>query len=430
MRTLIIGSGGREHALAWRLDADGNQVAAVPGNPGIAQVGETVHANARDIDALVERAVELDPDLVLVGPEEPLVLGIADRVSDVGLAMFGPSAAAARIEGSKHWANELMRASGVPCPSSETFDVLAKAIDYVRDLPTNSYVIKADGLAAGKGVIIPTTREDAESALVRFLEEREFGDAGAKVVIESRLSGTELSVFGFVDGETVSNLVAARDYKRRYDGDAGLNTGGMGAYTSPDLANDELIDTIRESIFIPTVTAMERANCPYQGVLYAGLMLTESGPQVIEFNCRFGDPECEPIMMRFDANLAEVCHAVAESRLDEVDVRYNDNHVVSVVVVSDSYPESYQTGYSITAVPRSSEFAQVFHAGTAYDDDGDLVTAGGRVMVATAASDRSLMDARDRAYALASGIEFRGASYRHDIAKDVTHEMPKPEMQT
>lgn len=430
MRTLIIGSGGREHALAWRLDVDGNEVVGVPGNPGLAQVGESVHANVRDIDALVERAIELDPDLVLVGPEDPLVLGIADKLDDAGLAVFGPSAAAARIEGSKHWANELMRANGVPCPSSETFDVLANAIDYIRHLPTDSYVIKADGLAAGKGVIIPTTREDAESALVRCLEEREFGEAGAKVVIESRLSGPELSVFGFVDGETVSNLVAARDYKRRYDGDAGLNTGGMGAYTSPDLANDELLNTIRESIFLPTVAAMERANCPYRGVLYAGLMLTESGPQVIEFNCRFGDPECEPIMMRFNANLAEVCHAVAESRLDEVEVRYNDDHVVGVVVVSDGYPESYQTGYPITAIPRSSEFAQVFHAGTAYNDDGDLVTAGGRVMVATAASDESLRDARERAYTLAAGIEFRGASYRHDIARDATYEMLKPETQT
>ena len=424
MKTLVIGSGGREHALAWRLNADGIDVVSTPGNPGMAQVGETVDANLRDVDALVDEAIKLGPDLVLVGPEEPLVLGIADRLDDVGIPVFGPSAAAARIEGSKDWANELMRANGVPCPSSETFDLLSDAIDYVRTRPTESYVIKADGLAAGKGVIIPQTLEDAQYALIRCLEEREFGDAGAKVVIEDRLTGPELSVFGFVDGASVSNLVAARDYKRRYDGDAGLNTGGMGAYTSPDLATGDFLDELRESIFLPTAAAMERAGCPYRGVLYAGLMLTESGPQVIEFNCRFGDPECEPIMMRMESNLAEVCHAVAESRLDEVEVRYNDNHAVGVVTVSDGYPEAYDTGLPITAVPPPSKFAHVFHAGTALDEQGELVTAGGRVMVATAASDSSLRDARNGAYDLVRGIEFSGASFRNDIALDLVHIQP------
>ena len=424
MKTLVIGSGGREHALAWRLNADGNKVVSAPGNPGMAGVGETVEANLRDVDAMVADAVEINPDLVIVGPEEPLVLGIADRLSDADIPVFGPSAAAARIEGSKHWANELMRANGVPCPSSETFDVLSDAINHVRTRPTESYVIKADGLAAGKGVIIPQTLEDAEYALIRCLEEREFGDAGAHVVIEDRLTGPELSAFGFVDGESVSNLVAARDYKRRFDGDGGLNTGGMGAYTSPDLATDEFLHDIRESIFLPTAAAMERAGCSYRGVLYAGLMLTESGPQVIEFNCRFGDPECEPIMMRLESNLAEVCHAVAESRLEELDVRYNDMHAVGVVVVSDGYPEAYDTGLPITAVPPPSEFAHVFHAGTALNDASDLVTAAGRVMVATAASDSSLRDARNHAYDLVRGIKFSGASYRNDIALDLAQSQP------
>lgn len=422
MKTLVIGSGGREHALAWRLNADGNDVVSAPGNPGMAEVGETVDADARDVNALADQAIEVDPDLVIVGPEEPLVLGIADRLDDADIAVFGPSAAAARIEGSKDWANELMRANGVPCPSSETFDDLSDAIDHVRGRPTDSYVIKADGLAAGKGVIIPTTLEDAEFALIRCIEERRFGEAGTMVVIEDRLTGPELSVFGFVDGETVSNLVAARDYKRRFDGDKGLNTGGMGAYTSPYLASDDFLDEIRESVFLPTAAAMVRANCPYQGVLYAGLMLTESGPQVIEFNCRFGDPECEPITMRLESNLAEVCHAVAESRLDEVEVRYNDMHAVGVVTVSDGYPESYETCFPITAVPPPSEFAHVFHAGTALDDSRDLVTAGGRVMVATAASDQSLRDARNLAYDLVRGVKFRGASHRNDIALDLAHD--------
>ena len=424
MKTLVIGSGGREHSLAWRLNAYGNEVVSAPGNPGMAEVGETVDVNVRDVDALAANAVEINPDLVIVGPEEPLVLGIADRLNDANIPVFGPSAAAARIEGSKHWANELMRANGVPCPSSETFDDLSDAIDHVRTRPSSSYVIKADGLAAGKGVIIPQTLEDAEYALIRCLGEREFGDAGAQVVIEDRLTGPELSAFGFVDGESVSNLVAARDYKRRFDGDGGLNTGGMGAYTSPGLVTDEFLHDIRESIFLPTAAAMERAGCPYRGVLYAGLMLTESGPQVIEFNCRFGDPECEPIMMRLESNLAEVCHAVAESRLEEMDLRYNDMHAVSVVVVSDGYPESYETGFPIAAVPPPSDFAQVFHAGTALNDNGELVTAGGRVMVATAASDSSLRDARNHAYDLVRGIKFSGASYRNDIALDLAQSQP------
>ena len=418
MKVLVLGSGGREHALAWRLTLDGAEVVSAPSNPGMAQLGETVATNISDVDALAQTAIDVAPDLVLVGPEQPLVAGIADRLTGAGIPVFGPTAAAARIEGSKDWANALMRANGVPSPASETFDDLSKAIDYVHTLPPHSFVIKADGLAAGKGVLIPTAISDAVDALTRCLEQREFGDAGAKVVIEDRLTGPELSVFGFVDGETVSNLVAARDYKRRFEGDQGLNTGGMGAFTSPDLESPGLMDEIRQSIFLPTVAAMAREGCPYSGVLYAGLMLTDSGPQVIEFNCRFGDPECEPLMMRLDSNLTEVCHAVVENRLDEIEVRYNEANVVSVVLVSSGYPEDYRTGFPITNLPPSSESAQIFHAGTALDDNGDLVTAGGRVLVATSASATSLLEAREGAYSLANAIEFQGASYRNDIAVD------------
>ena len=421
MKVLVIGSGGREHSLAWRLARDGaTTIVSAPGNPGMAQVGDTVATDLGDVDTLVNCAVDASPDLVVVGPEQPLVSGLADRLRSNGIAVFGPSSAAARIESSKDWANELMHANGVPCPASRTFDDIAPAVDYVRSLPEGSVVVKADGLAAGKGVMLPDTHDDAESALERCLEQREFGDAGSRVVIEQRLSGPELSVFGFVDGESVSQLVAARDYKRAFDGDLGPNTGGLGAYTSPTLASEADLNDIRDTIFRPTVTAMARGGSPYQGMLYAGLMLTESGPQVIEFNCRFGDPECEPLMLRLESSLTEVCQAVAESDLDGLDddVGYRNNHVVAVVTASDGYPGSYETGFPIDGDLPATDNAHVFHAGTALDDDGVLVTDGGRVLVSTAASEVSVAHARRAAYSIARGIGFAGSRFRSDIAAD------------
>ena len=422
MNAVVIGSGGREHALAWQLARDGAaSVVSAPGNPGMAQVGEVVHADLGEIDSMTQCVSMLTgTDLVVIGPEQPLVLGLADKLRAAGFPVFGPSASAARIESSKDWANELMHGNGVPCPASRTFDDIAPAVDYVRRMPAGSVVVKADGLAAGKGVIIPETHDDAVTALERVLVQREFGDAGSSVVIEERISGPELSVFGFVDGESVSPLVAARDYKRAFDGDQGPNTGGMGAYTSPDLATDAELDAIRDTIFLPTVAAMARAAAPYQGMLYAGLMLTESGPQVIEFNCRFGDPECETLMMRLESNLMEVCHAVAESDLDRLDgdVRYRDNHVVAVVTVSGGYPGRYETGFPIEGDMPATEWEHVFHAGTALNSDGAVVSDGGRVLVSTAASDISVPDARDRAYSIARGIGFAKSRFRTDIAAD------------
>ncbi len=423
MKILVIGGGGREHALAWRMARDGNAVVvSAPGNPGMAQVGETVKVDVDDVDTLVKCAIDASPDLVVVGPEQPLVCGLADKLRRIGMTVFGPSAAAARIESSKDWANELMHTNGVPCPASRTFDDIAPAADYVGSLPEGSVVIKADGLAAGKGVIIPDSYGDAESALERCLEIREFGDAGSRVVIEERLTGPELSVFGFVDGESVSQLVAARDYKRAYDGDLGPNTGGVGAFTSPILATEADLSEIRETIFQRTVSAMARSGSYFQGMLYAGLMLTDSGPQVIEFNCRFGDPECQVLMLRLDSNLIEVCQAVAESNLAGLgdDVRYRDNHVVAVVTVSDGYPGSYETGFPIYGDLPATDEAHVFHAGTALNDDGVLVSDGGRVLVSTAASDLSVSHARSKAYSLARGASFSGSRFRSDIAADAT----------
>ncbi len=418
MKILVVGSGGREHALTWKLAKSErvSELICTPGNPGIARYAELVDVGAEDVSGLVSLAENIEPDLVVVGPEAPLVLGLADELRSRDIPTFGPSTAAARIEGSKSWANDLMYRYGVPCPESWTFDDASQAVQYVESLPEGSIVVKADGLAAGKGVTLPDTHHDAVADITDLMRNRAFGTAGETIVIEDRLSGPELSVFAFVDGETVSNPVAVRDYKRAYDNNVGANTGGMGAYTSPDLCPVADLDEIRDTILQPIATALVEEGCHYQGILYAGLMLTDQGPQVIEFNCRFGDPECEPLMLRLDSDLAEVCLAVAEGRLNETPVIWNDLFAVGVVVVSSSYPAAYETGFPIEGDLPNEDDAIVFHAGTSNDEQDELVTAGGRVLVATASSAESIEDARMSAYRIAEGIEFDGARYRSDIA--------------
>ncbi len=418
MKFLLVGSGGREHALAWKLakSAFVTEMICAPGNPGMGSYGKIADVSAEDVEGLVLLACDVESDLVIVGPEAPLVDGLVDRLDACGIRAFGPTAAAARIEGSKSWANDLMYRYNIPCPTSHTFDNTSQAIQYVESLPTGSVVIKADGLAAGKGVTVPETAGAAVAAITDALDRQIFGDAGAQIVVEERLIGPELSVFAFIDGETVSAPVAARDYKRTYENDMGPNTGGMGAYTSPNLCSLEELEHIRETILQPVASALVQEGHPYQGVLYAGLMLTESGPQVIEFNCRFGDPECEPLMLRLDSDLGEVCTAVAEGELREVPVVWNDKSVVSVVMVSSNYPIDYRTGFPISGrLPENGDNI-VFHAGTAINDDGELVTAGGRVLVATASSEISVQKARDAAYSIASDIKFTASRYRFDIA--------------
>ncbi len=418
MKILVVGSGGREHALTWKLAQSTlvSEIVCAPGNPGMAKLAKCVDTAAEDVEGLVPLAVDIDADLVVVGPEAPLVLGLADQLTARGIPTFGPSAAAARIEGSKSWANNIMYRYGIPCPESRTFDDATAAIQYVESQPVGGIVVKADGLAAGKGVIVPETATEAIDAITECIDRRAFGEAGETIVIEERLSGPELSVFAFVDGETVSTPVAARDYKRAYDGDRGANTGGMGAYTSPNMYSPSELDHIRSTILNPVARALVEEGCPYQGILYAGLMLTDSGPQVIEFNCRFGDPECEPLMHRLDSDLAEVFLSVAEGRLDETTVAWNDSCAVGVVVVSSAYPATYETGFPISGDIPDGGDATVFHAGTSEDANGYLVSAGGRVFVATASSSESVEEARIAAYEIASGIEFEGARYRSDIA--------------
>ena len=421
MRVLVVGSGGREHALAWKLSqsASVDGLICAPGNPGMGEYAELVDIGAEDVAGITELAKKRGVDLVVVGPEVPLVNGLADELDQAGIAVFGPSARAARIEGSKSWANNLMYRYGIPCPRSISFKESEAAIRYIEDVPADSIVVKADGLAAGKGVVLPESHADGVRAVRDALEHGIFGDAGSTVVIEERLNGPELSVFAFIDGEDVSVPVAARDYKRAYDSDLGLNTGGMGAYTSPSLCSDSELDIIRERILQPVASALVEEGCPYQGVLFAGLMLTDSGPQVIEFNCRFGDPECEGLMMRLDSDLADICMAVAEGSLSDMTIEWNDDSAVSVVVVSGGYPSAYETGYRIEMNIDSNDMgndAMIFHAGTSLDDSGDLVTAGGRVLVATASSSVGVSDARERAYELVSGIAFQDSRHRSDIA--------------
>ncbi len=419
MKVLLVGSGGREHALAWKLSRSEllTGLLAAPGNPGIGELACNLPGvGTEDVTAVVDAARSHGVDLVVVGPEAPLGAGMVDRLEAAGVSAFGPTAAAARIESSKAWAKELMQRHGIPTAKHETFHSPAAARRYLRSMPEGSAVVKADGLAAGKGVALPDTREEAERAVNAMMEEGSFGEAGSTVVIEERLSGVEVSVFAFVCGETVSAEVAACDYKRVYSGDAGPNTGGMGSYSPPEFWTDELSLAVRREILEPVAAAMAAEGCPYRGVIYAGLMATSSGPKVIEFNCRFGDPETQVILPRLTTDLLEVCAAVAGDRLDEVEVAWGGSARVAVVMASGGYPVEYRTGFPITGLDEAAVTGLPFHAGTAFDGDGRVVTAGGRVL-AVVGSGKDVAEARDRAYRSVSAVTFEGAHYRTDIAE-------------
>jgi phosphoribosylamine--glycine ligase len=344
-----------------------------------------------------------------------MVAGIADRFTAASLKIFAPSAASARIEGSKSWAKDLMRRHRVPTAPAKRFVNSEEALFYAHSLPEGSYVIKADGLTAGKGVLLPDTHQEATNAIVSMLDGNAFGQAGKSLLIEQRISGPEVSVFAFVQGEHVSAEVAACDYKRVNDGDEGPNTGGMGAYTPPEFWTPQLAARVRREILEPVARAMVAEGCSYSGVLYAGLMLTKDGPQVIEFNCRFGDPECEVLMPRLKSDLAEICLAVAEGRLAETEVDWGSGVHVGVVMASGGYPAKYPRGLSVYGLDEAAEGALVFHAGTATGKSGEIVTAGGRVLVVAGSGD-DIAAARDSAYAAVGKISFKGAHYRTDIA--------------
>jgi phosphoribosylamine--glycine ligase len=398
VRVLVVGSGGREHALAWKLSQSPvvEEVHAAPGNPGISRIGQCHPIRAEDGESLLELARTLPADLVVVGPEAPLVAGVADRLRRSGVAVFGPGAAAAQIEGSKTFAKDVMRAAGVP---------IAETMSVAR-VPC---VVKADGLAAGKGVFICTTQEELDAAL------RAVAALGDQFVIEEFLEGEELSVFALVDGSNALALPESRDYSRVGDGDTGPNTGGMGSYSPvPELADGRVAELV-ETIHRPVVEELAARETPFIGCLYAGLMLTSDGPRVLEFNCRFGDPETQAILPRVEGDLAEALAAAASGDLGEVDLAVMDAAAVTVALAAEHYPDGRDAGSPISGVEDAEELgALVFHAGTAMRD-GQLVTSGGRILNVTGIGD-TLEEARARAYEACERISFRGARFRRDIA--------------
>jgi phosphoribosylamine--glycine ligase len=419
MKVLLVGGGGREHALAWRLRQDDPsiQIIAAPGNPGIAELATCVPINATDIDALVDLAANEGVDWTLVGPEAPLAAGIVDAFRAAGLPIFGPTRAAAMLETSKAFSKALMVEAGVPTARAMACTSLAEALDAIELLGA-PVVVKASGLAAGKGVIICDTLEDARSAATAMLEENSFGLAGATVLIEEFMSGEELSVFVLTDGERIAVLPAAQDHKRLLDGDAGPNTGGMGAYAPVSIAEDSpaLTDEILESVVHPTLAAMRARGTPFTGLLYAGLMLTADGPKVVEFNCRFGDPETEAVLpiLAPDVSITEAMATIARGEPLPQGLRFPSiQSAVTTVVAAGGYPDKPRTGDRID-IPTPPPGVLVFHAGTKHGATGELTTSGGRVLAITGVAD-SLDDAQRLSQEFAASVQFAGKQFRADI---------------
>lgn len=419
MRVLVIGGGSREHAIAWALGrgASVSKVIVAPGNAGTQGIARNAPIAAEDIDALLAFALQNGVDFSVVGPEAPLALGIVDRFQQAGAPIFGPTQAAARIESSKAFAKRLMADNGVPTAAFQAFTDYDAARGYV-ERSAMPLVIKADGLAAGKGVTVAGAKPDALAALHAAMVERQFGDAGDCVIVEECITGQEVSVFAFVDGCYVSPMVAACDYKRVGDGDTGPNTGGMGSYSPPAPRhwNAEIEAQVRKRIMQPVADALAAQGCPYRGVLYLGMMLTDGGPKALEFNCRLGDPETQVILPRLKTDLAQIMLATARGELAGLSIDWDDRACVGVVMASAGYPGAYATGYPISGLPDVSEPAIVFQAGTQTSDDGgETLTSGGRVLTIAALGD-DLAEARAAAYANIARINFEGAFYRKDIA--------------
>ncbi|MCY4529623.1 MAG: phosphoribosylamine--glycine ligase [Chloroflexi bacterium] len=418
MKVLVIGKGGREHAIAWKLSQSSriSTLLCAPGNAGTARFALNVPISDSDVGSLLEFALHEEIDFTVVGPEAPLAEGIVDRFKEVELSIFGPTKAAARIESSKSYAKGLMRRAGVPTALAEIFRDFELACAYARSLAP-PVVIKADGLAAGKGVVVAETTDRAIAALRAQMIDQAFGESGETVLIEEYLQGPELSVFAFVDGQRVSPMIAAVDYKRVGEGDTGPNTGGMGAYSPPldVLWNDEVERSARHDIIEPVVAAMADEGCPFVGVLYAGLMLTSDGLKVIEFNCRFGDPEAQVVLPRIKTDLLELMLATVAGNVDEAPLLVSTDSCVGVVVASRGYPDAYKTGLPIAGLEKVEDDVTAFHAGTKLDANEETVTDGGRVL-AISATGETRQDARGKAYAAAESISFEGSFYRSDIA--------------
>ena len=419
MKILVIGSGGREHALVWKLSQSPlvKKVYCAPGNAGTLEDGENLAIAADDVTRLVRFARENAIDLTVVGPEAPLVAGIVDEFRRQGLVIFGPTAAAARLEGSKVFTKKLLRKASIPTADFAVFSRFPEAERYIDEGDEQPLVVKADGLASGKGVFVCATRAEAKAAVRTILQERSFGDAGSQVVIEECLVGEEASILAIVDGDTIVPLDVAQDHKRAYDNDLGPNTGGMGAYCPAPVVTPEIMDEIVRRILVPTVHTMKVDGCPFSGVLYAGVMLTAGGPRVLEYNVRFGDPEAQPVLMLLKLDLADVLLKAATGRLGELEgLDWDPRPAVCVVMASEGYPGDYKKGHPIYGLDEADKLpdVKVFHAGTALKN-GEVQNTGGRVLGVTALGN-TISEAKQNAYAAVDRIRWNGGWCRRDIS--------------
>lgn len=417
MKILVVGGGGREHAILTKLAQSKrvDKLYAAPGNGGIAEVAQCLAIAATDIDGVIDAVRTNNIDIVFVAPDDPLMLGMVDRLNELGIRTFGPRQNAAIIEGSKVFAKQLMKKYAIPTAAYEVFDQYDAACEYVKQQNTYPAVIKAEGLALGKGVVIAQNFDEAQDALRSIMCDRVFGDAGCRVVIEEFLSGQEVSVLAFTDGKTIVPMVSAQDHKRVYDNDLGPNTGGMGAFSPSRVYTDDIAEYCMKNIYIPTIKAMESEGRPFSGVLYFGLIITERGVFVIEYNARFGDPETQAVLPRLKTDLLDIMEAVERGTLDQIKIEWSDRAAVCVVAASGGYPKEYKKGYEISGLDSFAgcDDIKVYHAGTAING-GKIVTSGGRVLGVTAVSD-TLDSAIADAYEAIAKISFKDMHYRRDI---------------
>ena len=416
MKVRILGSGGREHSIIWSLSQDKNisELFCAPGNAGTSKIGTNIDIDSNDIDSLLSFALKKNIDLTIVGPEQPLVEGITNVFQSNNLRIFGPSSEASQLEGSKIWSHKIMEKYNIPTAKSKIFSDYDSAIKYLNSTSDGSLVVKADGLAAGKGVFLSEKNAVLKESIKDLMIENKLGDSGKSILLSQRLSGFEVSVFGFVSGENISDLIVACDYKRVFDNDEGPNTGGMGAYSTPEILNHELLSEIKEIIFKPIASGLVKEQIPYYGILYAGLMITDEGPKVIEFNCRFGDPECQIIMSRIDSDLLDIFLAVANK--EPANFKVNKFSSIGIVLTSGGYPDRYKINFPIKGLHKISNSVSVFHSGTDFDSNGNYITSGGRVITLVGTSD-SLESSRLECYENISNIEFENMYYRKDIGK-------------
>ncbi len=418
MRVLVVGSGGREHALIKKIKESSrvDYIACCPGNGGISYDAECFNVGATDIDGVVALAKQISADLVVVAPDDPLVMGMVDALEEAGFATFGPKANAAIIEGSKVFSKELMQKYNIPTAEYKVFDNADEVMAYIKEKNEFPTVIKADGLALGKGVIIPESLEEAEAGVKEIMEDKIFGDSGNNVVVEEFLTGPEVSVLAFTDGKCVKPMVSSMDHKRALDGDKGLNTGGMGTVSPNPYYTDEVARECMEKIFIPTIEAMNAEGRTFKGCLYFGLMITPKGPKVIEYNCRFGDPETQVVLPRLKTDIVDIFEAINNETLSDLDIEWDERACTCVIMASGGYPKSYPKGIEIKGLSDGQlDGVTVYHAGTKLDGD-KLVTSGGRVLGVTALGD-TLEAALEKSYAGVKSISFDGAHFRNDIGK-------------